>query len=113
MSQIHYSQAYVDTLRSKLLFIIFFLSAKIKRTIDYTNAHIEAIEQDANEQLQARVAEVALLVETLEGNSELMWAELKVVEAERDRLAAKNKQLQKRVEKLGRNVKTLRDRTDV
>ena len=105
MSQIHYSQAYVDTLRSKLLFIIFFLSAKIKRTIDYTNAHIATVEQDANEQLQARITEVALLVEALEGNSEIMWTQLKETEVERDRLSAENTQLRKQVEALELKVK--------
>ena len=99
MSKIHYSKPHVDAMRSKLLFIIYFLSAKIKRTIDYTNAHIEAVEQDANKQLQDRIAEVALLVEALEGNSELMWNELKACEAEVERLQAENRQLKLDFEK--------------
>ena len=105
MSKIHYSKSHVDALRSRLLFIIFYLSLKIKRTIDYTNAHIEAVEQDANQQLQAKVAEVALLVEALEDNGNLIWSELKAVKAERDRLATENERLQKHIELLEAKVK--------
>lgn len=105
MSKVCYSQAYVDALRVRLLFIIYLLSAKIKRTIDYTNAHIETVEKDANEQLQARITEVSLLVETLEGNGNLIWNELKTAEAELGRLASENKRLQKRVEVLEAKVK--------
>ena len=105
MSKVCYSQVYVDALRSRLLFIIYLLSAKIKRTIDYTNDLIEVVERDANEQLQARIAEVVLLVEALEGNSKLMWDDLKAVECERNRLVAENKRLQERVEVLEAKVK--------
>lgn len=105
MSKVYYSKSHVDAMRSRLLFIIFYLSLKIKSTIDYTNAHIASVEQDANEQLQAKVTEVALLVEALEDNGNLIWLELKAVKAERDRLATENEQLQKRIEALEAKIK--------
>ena len=97
-----YSQAYANTLHDKinrLHFITYILSLKIKRTIDYTNAHIEAVEIDANEQLQARINEVKMLVEALEGNSKVMYEQLIKCEAA---LKDKQKEVKQLKEKLRR-----------
>ena len=97
-----YSQSYVNTLHHKinrLHFIVYTLSLKVKRTIDYTNAHIEAIEKDANEQLQARIEEVRMLVEALEGNSKVMYEQLVKCE---DALKDEQKEVKRLKEKLRR-----------
>lgn len=85
--------------RRRLLFIIFYLSLKIKAIIDDTNKVIEQIEVEANNKLEELLRKQVELnqqeIDNYYNNAQMLWQEYSRVNNENDKLKREIERLNK------------------